>query len=459
MNRWSLRGVPVIALALLLSACGGSNGAPVNPSPSPAPVGTQNSTAVVNVSDAPSDRLLALEVTIDSIALTRSDGSSVSVLSSTRKIEATHIAGTTEGLALSSIPQGTYIGAVISVSSPDIAFINNAGQVVEQQDPAFSASVITPISPALVVGTGPVVLNFDVNAKNSVAIDLVSGNVTFTPTFTVLTAPVPPAGQESEEEDQNGAFDHVVGQVTAVSPTGFTMNVGQSGWRVTFKVSSSTRFDNAATFANVVVNSLVRVEGVTQADGSILANEVEILGANPAQEAEGIVTTTFGNPVSSFSMILHDGSGGMVTPGMLLSTIPVQISPATAFRVDNGDLDINGWSLPQFSAASLSKAQRIEVDGMQNSSGLTATEVKLEQQALIGIVSALANSQFTLTLPSDSAFSLLTGMTTVTIYVSKSAGIDGVTLVNGATVKVRGLLLLNPSQGSYQFVASGVSSP
>jgi Domain of unknown function (DUF5666) len=449
----------VIVLAILLSACGGSNGGPVNSSPSPVPAGTQNSTAVVNVSDAPSDRLVALEVTIYSIALTRSDGSSVSVLSSTRKIEATHIAGTTEGLALSSIPQGTYVGAVISVSSPEIAFINNAGQVVEQENPAFTASVTTPISPALVVGTGPVVLNFDVNAKNSVAIDLVSGNVTFTPTFTVLTASVPPAGQESEEEDQNGAFNHVVGQITAVSATGFTINVGQSGWRVTFKVNSSTRFDNGATFANIVVNSLVRVEGVTQADGSFLANEIEVLGANPLQEAEGIVTTTFGNPVSSFSMLLHDGSGGMVTPGMLRSTIPVQISPSTAFRVDNGDLDINGWSLPQFSPASLSKAQRIEVDGVQNSGGLTATAVKLQQQALTGIISALANSQFTLTLPSDSAFSLLTGMTEVTIYVSKSASIDGVTLVNGATVKVRGLLLLNPSQGSFQFVASGVSSP
>jgi len=457
---WSLfRGELAIVLAVLLSACGGSNGAPVNPSPTPAPPGTQRSTAVINVSDAASDRLVALELTFDSIALTRSDGSSVSVLSSTRRIEATHIAGTTEGLALSSILQGTYIGAVISVSSPDIAFINNAGQVVEKEDPAFTATVTTPISPALVVGTGPVVLNFDINAKNSVAINLATGNVTLTPTFTVLTAPVPPAGQESEEEDQNGAFDHVVGQVTAVSATGFTMNVGQSGWRVGFKVSSSTRFDNGVTFANVVTNSLVRVEGVTQADGSILANEVEIVGANPAQEAEGIVTTTFGNPVSSFSMLLHDGSGGMVTPGMLVSMILVQISPVTTFRVDNGDLDINGWSLPQFSAASLSKAQRIEVDGLQNSSGLTATAVKLEQQALTGIVSELANSQFTLMLPSDSAFALLTGMTTVTIYVSKSASIDGATLVNGATVKVRGLLLLNPSQGSYQFVASEISTP
>jgi hypothetical protein len=226
-------------------------------------------------------------------------------------------------------------------------------------------------------------------------------------------------------------------------------------------VNSSTRFDDGATPASIVVNSIVRVEGATQADGSVLAREVEVVGANLVQETEGVITATSGNPVSSFTLLLQDGAGSMITSGMLGSTIQVQIGPNTQFRVDNGSLDMSGWNLPQFTAASISKAQRVEVDGGPASNGtVTANSVKLEQQALTGTVSAFSNSQFTLTLPPDSAFALLTGMTTVTIYIGQSARVDsGTSLANGVAVRVRGLLLLNSSQGSYVFVASRISQP
>ena len=209
----------------------------------------------------------------------------------------------------------------------------------------------------------------------------------------------------------------------------------------------------------MVPNSLVRVEGATEADGTLAAREVEVFGANLQQETEGVITTTSGNPVSSFTLLLQDGAGTMINSGMLGSGLLVQIGPNTQFRVDNGSLDMSGWNLPQFTAASLSKAQRVEVDGGAPNNGLViANSVKLEQQALTGTVSAFSNSQFTLTVPADSAFALLTGRTTVTIYIGQTARVDsGTSLANGATVKARGLLLLNSSQGSYVFVASRLS--
>jgi hypothetical protein len=49
-------------------------------------------------------------------------------------------------------------------------------------------------------------------------------------------------------------------------------------------------------------------------------------------------------------------------------------------------------------------------------------------------------------------------MATVTIYIGQSARVDsGTLLANGATIKTRGLLLLNSSQGRYVFVASRLS--
>jgi hypothetical protein len=188
---------------------------------------------------------------------------------------------------------------------------------------------------------------------------------------------------------------------------------------------------------------------------------VEVVGATLQQETEGVIITTSGNPVSSFTFLLQDGAGTMITSGMLGSSLQVQIGPNTQFRVDNGSLDMSGWNLPQFTAASLCKAQRVEVDGGAPNNGVVvANSVKLEQQALTGTVSAFSNSQFTLTVPADSAFALLTGMTTVTIYIGQSARVDsGTLLANGATIKTRGLLLLNSSQGRYVFVASRLSEP
>jgi hypothetical protein len=445
-----------------LTACGGGSSTSSTPQTA-VPGGGQSSAAVVNISDSPSDRLVEFEITVDSIVLTRSDNSTVTVLTSPRKIEVTHLAGTDEPLVLSAIPQGTYIGAAIAVSSPEVAFINNAGQPVEKENPAFATTITVPISPALMVGSSPVVLTVDLNAKNSVTIDLVSNNVTFTPAFSVLTASLPPAGHEGEEDSDDGALDHVIGQVTAVAANGtsFTITAGQSGAPLSFTVNSSTRFDDGATLASIVVNSIVRVEGATLADGSVLAREVEVVGANFVQETEGVITATFGNPVSSFTLLLQDGAGSMITSGMLGSTIQVQIGPNTQFRVDNGSLDMSGWNLPQFTAGSVSKAHRVEVDGDPPSNGtVSANTVKLEQQALTGTMSAFSNSQFTLTVPQDSAFALLTGMTTVSIYIGRSARVDsGTSLANGAAVRVRGLLLLNSSQGGYVFVASRLSQP
>ena len=444
-----------------LTACGGG-GNSASPAPqSTVPGSTQSSAAVVNISDAPSDRLIELEITVDSIVLTKSDNSTVTVLAAPRKVEVTHLAGTNEPLTLSAIPQGTYISASIAVSSPEVTFINNAGQPVEKENPGFATSVTVPISPALVVGAAPVVLTFDLNAKNSVTIDLANNNVAIAPLFSILTASLPPAGHEGEEQAEDGALDHVVGKVTAANVTSFTVAIGQSGTVLSFAINSSTRFDDGATLANVVVNSLVRVEGATQADGTLLAREVAVVGANLEEETEGVITATSGNPVSTFTLLLQDGSGNMITSGMLGSSQQVQIGPNTQFLVDNGGLDMSGWNLPQFTAASLSKAQRVEVDGgTPNNGTVTANTVKLEQQALTGTVSAFSNSQFTLTVPPDSAFALLTGMSTVTIYIGQSARVDnGTTLANGAAVRVRGLLLLNSSQGSYVFVASRLSQP
>jgi hypothetical protein len=104
----------------------------------------------------------------------------------------------------------------------------------------------------------------------------------------------------------------------------------------------------------------------------------------------------------------------------------------------------------------------VEVDseGVMSSS-TTAEKVNLEQQALRGTVSGLTGVTsagpvtFTLTLPSDSAFAMLSGVSTVTVFWQTGTNLHNLTAVNnGDTVRVRGLVFFRSS--STNMIASRI---
>jgi hypothetical protein len=101
--------------------------------------------------------------------------------------------------------------------------------------------------------------------------------------------------------------------------------------------------------------------------------------------------------------------------------------------------------------------------GMMGSLGsLTASQLRLEPQAIRGTVSAYATSgsqaTFTLTLPSDSAFTTVTGATTIQIYQQAGTQFHGLTSVaNNNAVVARGLLFNDA--GTYRLVASWIALP
>ena len=87
---------------------------------------------------------------------------------------------------------------------------------------------------------------------------------------------------------------------------------------------------------------------------------------------------------------------------------------------------------------------------------LNSSTVELEQQPLVGTISNLTSNSFTLTVPSDSVFATLAKTTTVTVY--KQAGTQvgsGLTLANGQTVIVRGLVFNNTG---YKMVATRIGA-
>ena len=101
----------IAGLVIGAAGCGGYNSSnQTNYNPTPAGQ-TATSHAAINIGDAPSDRVIAFELTINSVVLTASDNTTVSVLAQPRRIELTHLAATTEPLVLMNIPQGRYKSA------------------------------------------------------------------------------------------------------------------------------------------------------------------------------------------------------------------------------------------------------------------------------------------------------------------------------------------------------------
>jgi len=87
---------------VLATGCGGSNTATAGPT-----------NATINTTDGLNDQIVKFELSVSSLTLTGSTGTSNTgnLLSKTSEVEFVHEAGSFEPLALVNIPPGTYSGA------------------------------------------------------------------------------------------------------------------------------------------------------------------------------------------------------------------------------------------------------------------------------------------------------------------------------------------------------------
>lgn len=461
-------------------------------------------TVSVTIGDAAADRVLSFEVTITSIVLTSSSGSTFTLFSGSRRVEATHLAGTFLPINLATVPQGTYTKADLTVTDPDVVFIAADNSIQKREDKTFTRTVTINFNPPLTIGSTAVVLNLDLNVAASLLIDTTTNSITINPTLVATTAEANEneAENEAETEPEKGELEHVVGTVTAVDTKNnqFTFSVGQTGETLTVNITDSTKFEigdsKSGGLAALAAGMQVRLEGQTQSDGKLVATEVEATGSELGAEAEGIITQVTGNPATQLQIIAHDGSGMGISDGsvgttaLLGSPVVVNITDNTKFVVD-ANMAIDSGKFP-FDAQHIKPGQRVEADseteieaeGSGGSGGgggddenhesnnslavsgaIAANKIKLEQQALVGTVSSFVSgtsgSQFVLTVDADSAFALLSGSTTVNVTVLSTTDIkSGVTLPPASLttkVRVRGLVFFDGT--AFQMIALRVSAP
>jgi hypothetical protein len=456
----------LLAAILFFSACGGNgNSSSQNPPPN-------TSALQVNIGDAPSDRLVAVGMTIGSMTLTKSAGGAVTIVSSSTPVEMMHLMGTMEPISLMKVPQGAYSGATVNVSSALVMYVDpTTGQLV-QKTVSGPMSATMSFNPNLTVSNTPMVLNLDMDMASSVSIDG-TGNVTMTPT---MSASMNPGGNSGTHDPEHGGMEHMTGTVKSFSGNSFTMSMMQTSQSVPVATDSNTQFQGMGGMGGMSNGIIVMVDAAMQPDGSFMAHKVEsVMSMSGGSMAAGLVTGLTGSPVTQLTLVMHEGEGTGMMGSNLAATTTVNVSPTATFNIDTSNVDMSNLPFtPTFDATTVFTSQRVEaisstgmmqgggMGGMMGGGTIDASEIDLEQQGLSGTVSGYSGSAapttFTLTVAADSAFRTLTGATSITVFQQAGTELRGIaTITNGSTVHVRGLLFFDA--GAYKLVAGRIMAP
>jgi hypothetical protein len=446
-----------LALAGVLTACGGGSSATTNPTPTPAA-----KTAVqVNMGDAPADWMLAFSMNINSMSLTGSNGT-VSAVSSSTPMEMMHLMGTMQPLAMISAPQGSYTGASITIGSATVMYMDPTTKALMQKTISGPITTTVNFSSPITVGTTPMAMGFDLDLASSVTADS-SGNMSMNPVFHVTSGM---QGSGSPLDPTDGGIQQMMGTVSGVSGSSFTMTSMQAAQSFTFATNSSTTFDNMSGMSSMGNGMLVMVDASLQADGSLMATKVQSMMSSGGVMGGGIITAVTGQPPTALTMVMQNGVGTGMMSSYFAAGATIDLSGNTTYDIDEDNMDMSGLSFtPVFDASHIYAGQSvmpISSSGMMSGGSgmmgggsmggtMTASEVALEPQGMTGTISTAVTSgsstSLTLTLPSDSAFTTLTGATSVTIFQQANTTISGTSpIASGASVHVFGLLFFDAGQ-------------
>ena len=456
-----------LVLASLLTACGGG-GSSSTTSPNPTPAA--KTPVQVNMGDSPADWMLAFSMNITSMSLTGSNGSAT-VVSSSTPMEMMHLMGTMQPLAMVSAPQGTYTGASITIGSATVMYMDPTTKAAVQATIPGPITANVTFSSPITVGSTPMAMGFDLDLASSVTAGS-GGSLSMNPVFNVSSGM---QGSGNALDPANGGIQQMMGTVSSVSGSSFVMTSMQAAQNFTFATNSSTVFDGTS-MSSMSGGMLAIVDATMQADGSMLATKVQSMMGSGGAMGGGIITAATGQPPTSLTMVMQNGAGTGMMSSDFAAGVTIDLNGSTTYQIDEDNMDMSGLPFtPVFDASHVYVGQSVmpvSSGGMMSGGGgmmgggsmagtMTASNLELEPQGLSGTVATTITSgaatSFALTLPSDSAFTTLTGATTVTVYQQTGTTISsGSSIASGSTMQVFGLLFFDG--GQWKMVASRMGS-
>jgi|GEM_PF-2657167 len=453
---WSLT-VCLIASAGLTGCAG------LSVSPSGAqPAGARTQIRAGN--NVPTGYVINFQLPLSSVTLTSDKGTKVSLLPGAVTVEQAHLVGVEDVLTDLTIPEGTYTQADIVMQDAQLSYADLYSQVVETSLPA-PASVHLTLNPPVTIGGSSTVIAVSLDLAQTLSIDATQDTASFNPpvfTITQETIAPPAAAVQSQttaalprdKAGPAGALGNVFGTVQSVSGSSFKLQNAATGASLTMYVDQGTVFQGVTL--GTMKGLSIEAEVVTQTDGTLLAEEVEVLGSGSGSAVLGVVTSVAGMSVATSTQA---GLGPGVTSNVLGKTVMVDVTSA-AYRMDAAGVDMTGLSYT-FDRTTFVAGQNVDLVSAyalqpdpNGSAGLLQVDtVELEQQTITGTIANLSTDSsgrttFNLMLSSDaSLLPSLLGAPDVQAYVvvPSSAAVSG-QLTNGRRVNARGLLFHNVLQ-------------
>jgi hypothetical protein len=402
--RWVALGAAVLA-AGMAAGCGAGSKLASGGGFGPVPGETTQVTLVA--SSAGNDRLVRFGLTLNSLSLTNEAGTSVPVISTPQQVEFMHLNGSAEPLLTVSVPQDVYTSATATVGGA--SFTCAAQNPSDDSDTtATYAYGATPNSQVTVHLPEPLTVD-GITMALSLEM-LVSPSASFpstcyysgiaqysiTPTFnlaamTLAAEPTDPTnGKLVALEGLWASAGAEAGSFTLAaadgSPLGTTM---KTTWSV--KTNSSTAYQGIGSAGGLTAGMAVDLDGMLQADGSVLATRVAV----PDADTTNLVVNTgplmlVASSVPVLNQVNREAEGSLE----FIDGWPVYNFGNAKFATWGGILNVASLPFPaSFDAANMVPGQLVAITSHVTAVGryptyAPATVVTLMPQTINGTVLA-----------------------------------------------------------------------
>jgi hypothetical protein len=450
------RFLPVVFLLLLTAitiACGRGS------SSSTGSQSGQQASVFVTGEDAPLPSVLAFNVTLNSITLTNGS-TDVAVLSTPQTIDFARLLGLRTLVAFNTVPAGTYGSATIQLANPVISYLDlstTPPSVATINGTLINSTITVALTKPMVVGpSGLAGLHMEFDLRQSLAVDA-TGQITGSVNPQIDLRPV-------RSTDSEALITDLRGGLVSVGTNSFVLQrIG--GHQITIDVDSNTKYNGTNNLGTLVAPAVIEVDGRVQADGSVLASEVEvvcrdaaflsgrIVAVNPASGPAQTVTLLVGEELPTISNI----------PVGFPTTIDV--SAVTDYDIRRFD---NWFTNFLFNDASMVVGQRIAMGGTidTGTGNFLPRRIVLRRQGVEGdlvqgSVNIVSGNQGDFQVQNNRMMGYLLGgpLTVQTGDLTLFFNINGLSgLQSGGSLKLAagGLMLKDPTTGNPQLWARGV---
>ena len=496
--------VRIVGLAIIISTvvsgvgCGFVNsqsasrnqGDPLHLGGSPGPLGTTDPQSIqvrmgsLPIDSLPADRIVSLSLTLNSLQATNSGSQNIELLTAPITVEFTRSATVTEPISITNIYQDTYSALVFPDITGQVVFYDTTGQLVSQ-------TLLVPAQPVpasfVLDATSPLVLNVSLDLAQSFTINDPLGNNRWGGNFsqsesgssvnpnslvvkTQAVVPNPAVGQP-----ESGSITFMVGNASNVNTTTKTITIQPTSGdsvKLSYDTSGGTEFVNCDP--SMLTGMLLEIEGATQANGTVLASEVELISnATSGSELYGLLSGYAPEGIY-YNLVVEGGDGVNVTNSLIGKNVTINWN-GSSYSVNSANLDLSGTPELVFDEEHAFPGQFVEVEwdalvipdpeSNTQAGAMQPGMFELEQQTVSGTVSGSTYNNithtgtFTLTVAANASIRTMNpGLVSITVRrVPQTYLQNNPTFGNGDSVKVRGLVFADPSYSNVNYHPSPTS--